>query len=80
MDDLEQHGRRNSLRITGIPESDNDDTDLAVLKICSAIEVEQLVQPSDIAVSHRLGKKEADKMRHVIVKFVTRNVREWVYS
>ena len=27
MDDLEQHGRRDSLRIAGIPESDNDDTD-----------------------------------------------------
>ena len=47
MDDLEQHG---SLRIAGIPESDNDDTDSAVLKICSAIEVDNPVQPSDIAV------------------------------
>ena len=40
MDDLEQHGRRDSLRFAGIPESDNDDTDSAVLKICSVIEVD----------------------------------------
>ena len=80
MDDLEQHGRRDSLRIAGIPESDNDDTDSAVLKISSAIEVDPPVQPSDIAVSHRLGKKEAGKTRQVIVKFATRNVRERVYS
>ena len=80
IDDLEQHGRRDSLRIVGIPESDNDDTDSTVLKICSAIEVDPPVQPSDIAVSHRLGKKEAGKTRQVIVKFATRNVRERVYS
>ena len=80
LEELEQHGRRDSLRIAGIPESDNDDTDSAILNICSAIEVDPPVQPSDIAVSHRLGKKETGKTRQVIVKFATRNVRERVYS
>ena len=79
LEELEQHGRRDSLRIAGIPESDNDDTDSAILNICSAIEVNPPVQPSDIAVSHRLGKKETGKTRQVIVNFATRKVRERVY-
>ena len=80
MDDLEQYGGRDNFRIAGIPDSDNDDFDSAVLKICSAVEVNPSVQPSYIAVSHRLGTKEAGKTRQVIVKFVTRNVRVRVYS
>ena len=38
-----------------------DDTDSAILNICSAIEVDPPVQPSDIAVSHRLGKRRPGK-------------------
>ena len=72
--------QEDSLRNAGIPESDNDDTDSAILNICSAIEVDAPVQPSDIAVSHRLGKNESGKTRQIIVKFATRNVREQVYS
>ena len=45
LEELEQHGRRDSLRIAGIPESDNDDTDSAILNICSAIEVDPPCSP-----------------------------------
>ena len=81
VEELEQHGRRDSLRIAGIPENkEHDDTDTAILNICQAIAVDPPVQPSDIAVSHRLGKLQDGKTRQVIVKFATRNVRERVYS
>ena len=81
VEELEQHGRRDSLRIAGIPENtEHDDTDTAISNICQAISVDPPVQPSDIAVSHRLGKPENGKTRQVIVKFATRNVRERVYS
>ena len=50
LDYLEQHGRRDSLRIAGIPENpENDDTDAAVLGVCAAIKVDPPVEPQDIA-------------------------------
>ena len=81
VEELEQHGRRDSLRIAGIPENtEHDDTDTAILNICQAISVDPPVEPSDIAVLHRLGKPKHGKTRQVIVRFATRNVRERVYS
>ena len=41
LDQLEQHGRRDSLRISRIPENmEKDDTDAAVLTLCAAIKVD----------------------------------------
>ena len=81
LDDLEQHGRRDSLRVSGIPEPDeHDNTDAAVLGVCELIKVDPPLQPTDIAVSHRIGRKTAGKHRQIIVKFATRNVRERVFS
>ena len=81
LDDLEQHGRRDSLRVSGIPEPDeHDNTDAAVLDVCELIKVDPPLQPTDIAVSHRIGRKTAGKHRQIIVKFATRNVRERVFS
>ena len=80
LDQLEQHGRRDSLRVTGIPEAvESDDTDAAILSLCAAIKVDPPVQPEDIAVSHRVGKTIAGKPRQVLVKFATRNIRERVF-
>ena len=80
LDHLEQHGGRDSLRITGIPEKEEyDDTDAAVLDICQAIQVDPPVQPTDIAVSQRLGRPTEGRTRQVIVKCATWNVRERVY-
>ena len=77
---LEQHGRRDSLRISGIPEvEESDDTDAAVITLCAAIKVDPPVQPEDIAVSHRVGKAADGKPRPILVKFSTRNIRERVF-
>ena len=57
LDQLEQHGRRDSLRIAGIPENEaSDDTDAAVLTLCAVIKVDPPVQAQDIAISHRACK------------------------
>ena len=80
LDQLEQHGRRDSLRIAGIPENEaSDDTDAAILTLCAAIKVDPPVQPQDIAVSHRAGKAATGKPRQTLVKFATRNIRERVF-
>ena len=73
-------GRRDSLRISGIPEvEESDDTDAAIITLCAAIKVDPPVQPEDIAVSHRVGKAAEGKPRPVLVKFATRNIRERVF-
>ena len=38
------------------------------------------LQPTAIAVSHRLGKSTPGKIRHIIVKFATQNIRGRVLS
>ena len=81
IDDIEQHGRRDSLRIVGIPENPgHDDTDGAILKICEQIKVQPKIEPKDIAVSHRVGQSAEGKTRQIIVKFATRNIRERVFQ
>ena len=76
LDDLEQHGRRDSLRVSGIPEpEEHDDTDAAVMSVCTAMKMDPPLDPKDIAVSHRVGRKVQGKDRQIIVKFATRNVR-----
>ena len=40
-DDLEQHGRRDSLRVSGIPEPElHHNTDIAVLKVCKVMKLD----------------------------------------
>ena len=81
LDDLEQHGRRDSLRITGVPENpEHDNTDEAILKISEEIKCDPKVEPRDIAVSHRVGKSTEGRPRQILVKFATRNVRERVFK
>ena len=41
LDQLEQHGRRDSLRFTGLPENEaHDETDKLILDVCSAIKID----------------------------------------
>ena len=81
LDELEQHGRRDSLRVADIPENkDQDDTDAAMMNVCQLMKLEPPIAPKDIAVSHRVGKKVEGKDRQIIVKFATRNIRERVFS
>lgn len=74
---LEQYTRRNNLRIFGIKESNNENTDALVLKIISDLNVP--VQLSDIERSHRIGKV-SDKPRAIIVKFSSYRKRSEVFS
>ena len=82
IDDIEQRGRRDSLRFAGIPENANhDDTDAAILEIGGQMKNEPKIEPKDIAVSHRVGKPgQLTIPRQIIVKFATRNIRERVFK
>lgn len=84
-DDLEQHQRRNNLRIFGIQETANEDTDAIVAKLCrDKLRVE--LPAHSICRSHRVGRQpepSADgRRRHrpIIVRFVSYQDRRVVYG
>jgi hypothetical protein len=77
VDDLEQYGRRNNLRIFGIPERDNEKTDDIVIDVASKIGV--VLDSSCIDRSHRVGKKGTHH-RPIIVKFTSYAHRRSVFS
>ncbi|KAK9701450.1 hypothetical protein QE152_g30590 [Popillia japonica] len=78
IDSLEQYTRRNSLRIYGLPESVNEDTDASVIKFCKEkMNIE--VTKEMIDCSHRLGKEE-NHTKPLLVKFVSKNIKQEIYK
>ena len=53
MDDLEQYSRRSCVRIAGIPENTNENTDEHVLDLAARLNID--ISPRDIDRSHRVG-------------------------
>lgn len=78
IDDLEQYSRRNSLTISGVPESDRESTDALVIDVAKAAGVDVTV--ADIDRTHRFGKAKNNKPRQIIAKFVSYNKRQQVYE
>ena len=74
-DHLEQYTRKNSLEIHGIPEEAYETTEEVVLKLANALNVP--VNPQDIEISHKLGRKGA---KSIIVKFVSHKVKTNLYK
>lgn len=68
LDEREQYSRRNNIRIFGIQESDNEDTDQVVLDLAAKLGVPLVKQQIDR--SHRVGRK-GTKPRPIIVKLVS---------
>ena len=87
-DALEQYGRRNILRVSGIPELPDEDTDDLILHLASDLGV--TLRPSEIDRSHRVGKpsdetisqqkKSKKKNRDIIVKFTSYNARSKLFN
>ena len=79
VDALEQHGRKDSIRIFGLPESTPGSTDEKVVALCNGrMRLSPPLQLEEIAVSHRVGlvKPATDEQpsppRPLLVKFVSR--------
>ena len=60
-DSLEQYSRRNSLRISGIPEEPGQITDQREIQLAGGLGVD--INPEDIDRSQRFGKLEQDRPR-----------------
>ena len=74
LDALQQYGRRENLRIYGVPETNNnnDDGEDVVLRIAKFLQID--LQGMDIQRAHRLGKKTKNierKPRPVIARFAS---------
>ena len=81
VDDLEQYSRRNSVRVTGIPENENEAIGKSVLEmINNRMKVEPPVQAHELDRVHRVGRLQEHKSRAVLVKFATYASRHRVYS
>lgn len=85
-DNLEQYTRRNTLRISGIPEETDEETDKIVLHLASNLGVG--LSDNDIDRSHRVGVPgrvgtapgAKRKDRDIIVKFTRYNARNKLYQ
>lgn len=75
-DALEQYTRRENLRITGLPEVEDESTDTLIESVKSLGEAIAVnISDSDVSAIHRLGRRTQNKCRQVIVRFTNRNVR-----
>lgn len=74
-DEQEQYSRRNCLRISGIPQQQDECTDTIVLDIAEKLSVDLKLE--DIDRSHRVGSKE---VKDIIVKFTSYRARKALIS
>ena len=82
VNDIEQYSRRNSLRVSGIPEKLNESTDELVKKLAED-KLNVRIADQDIDRSHRVGKiinvtgDENTKTRHrqILIKFTNYDAR-----
>lgn len=68
LDDLEQYGRRPMVRVSGIPETPNENTTEKIVTTLAKADIP--LQSEDIIISHRVGKwsNARDKPRQIIAK------------
>jgi hypothetical protein len=76
LDEREQYSRRNNVRIFGVAEKDNEDTNQLVVDIAAKLNVQ--LEDCHIDRSHRIGKV-GDMPRPIIVKFVSYAERSAVF-
>ena len=78
LNNLEQYSRRLCLDVSGIPETDNEDTDRLIMDTAKLAGVE--IRKEDIDRSHRVGAVKPGKTRTLLVRFVSYAKREAFYG
>lgn len=73
-DETEQYSRRNSVRISNMPETRDENTDSLVLKVADVMGVD--LSSRDIDRSHRIGQPGRKAHRDIIVKLTSYRARE----
>ena len=70
VDHLEQYTRRNSVRITGVPEESNLSSTVQVESILTE-KLNLTVEPWELIGTHRVGPPTAGKPRPILAKFIS---------
>ncbi|KAK9685545.1 hypothetical protein QE152_g37957 [Popillia japonica] len=78
LDDQEQYSRSNNLRIYGLSEKKDENTEEAVATFLRQ-KLELDIQPHHISVSHRLKAKE-NRTRPILIRSNSRAVKEKIYD
>jgi hypothetical protein len=76
LDKQEQYSRRESIRIQGIKEEEEEEVEEKVFKMFSDMGCD--LKKEDVSAVHRTGKKKRDQDRHILVKFVSRRNKQHV--
>ena len=83
IDDLEQYSRRNCIKITGVSENKDENSDDVALNVINKL----ILGPEKISISidkiersHRVGKPRGNRPRDIIVKFTSYRDRALVYA
>lgn len=71
-DRLEQYGRKDSVRISGVAETEGEKVEEVIKKIAEAAGVE--METKDISACHRLGRR-GQRPRNIICRFVSRQTK-----
>ena len=86
LDDIEQHGRKESVRVFGLPKTTAGTTDEKFVNLCNdRMKLEPPLDITEIAVSHRVGPIQQARddglplpPRPLLVKFVSRRSKATV--
>ena len=81
-DDLEQYSRKNSIQISGIPETQDENPFKIVMEVCNKkLNLKSPLQLSEISNCHRVGQRKADgSHRQILVKFMNYQIRKRVFG
>ena len=73
LEGLEMYGRRNGVRIHGIPEKLGENTDEIVINLAKKVGAN--IPDFALGRSHRVGPKDSTKKRPIIAKFISHNYK-----
>ena len=77
MDQQEQYSRKSSVRIRGVPEQNGEDIEaLTVDTMMKEIGIN--IQQNEIDIVHRVGRRQENKPRPILVKFLSHKTKEKV--
>ena len=81
LNDLDQHGGRQNIRLNNVSLGEKDDCEHVVLDIINkALPMSESLFPAEISRCHPVGKPNKNKNRQVIIKFVSYKSKAKVYA
>ncbi|KAK3107155.1 hypothetical protein FSP39_008276 [Pinctada imbricata] len=79
LEELEQYGRRNSLRFHNVSVGDSDDTDASIVKICNDV-LKVNITSDDICRSHPVGRPNRHGKRQIICRLRNWKIKNQIYK